>query len=439
MQSLFAALPMFAWLAPIIMLWGQIKTFIQNMIRLVIVEIKVDGQASRALTYYLARHGKSLPSNTIRYDSMTEYVMKKKANRTILMQILAGLKSQLFWTHDTLVSLSDLRGQDKETNMMNEMSSSLRFLRGTLNHEKLLCDAVEWYDETYHQYDKDVAKRSSRFFIRRFVGKGQHSYIDGKSPTPQNISSLPSSRLAESIAHNRLVNYTQADIGYSKRDFFYTFNETTNRFRLDVLRWFKSKEWYESKGLLFRRGALLHGQVGSGKTAAIRKVTQEIDVPLFLFELNTMADHEFIEYWDNAISYGPCVIVFEDIDCSFNKRVNISKAGKLSFECLLNCVSGVVPSEGVYLCITTNRLDYLDEALGVPNERGVSTRPGRLDTCFEIGHIEEIQKQSMATHFLEGYPEEIASIIQKSNGCTAAQFSDMCSQKALELYWEEKK
>lgn len=438
MQSLFASIPALAFLMPIIMLWGQIKSFIQNLIRLVIVEVKIDGGAAKAITYYLARHGKSFPSNTIRYDSITDYVMKKKANCTILMQILAGLKSQLFWMRGTIISLSDLRGKDKETDMMNEISSSLRFLRGTLDHEKLLCDATEWYDETCHQYDKDSAKRNSRFFIRRYVGKGQQSY-DNKNQTAQSIAPSSSSRISESVAHNRLVNYQQSDIGYSKRDFFYTFNATTERFRADVLRWFKSKEWYESKGLLFRRGALLHGPAGSGKTAAIRKVAQEIDVPLFLFELNTMADHEFIEYWDNAISYGPCMIVFEDIDCSFNKRVNISKAGKLSFECLLNCVSGVVPSEGVYLCITTNRLDYLDDALGVPNDKGVSTRPGRLDTCFEIGNIEEEQKRMLATHFLDGHSDEIEKLIRESNGCTAAQFSDMCSQKALELYWEGKK
>jgi hypothetical protein len=355
------------------------------------------------------------------------------------MQILAGLKSQMFWIRGTVISLSDLRGKDKETDMVTEVSSSIRFLRGTIDHEKLLCDATEWYDETSHQYDKETASQRSRFFIRRYVGKGQQAYSEPK--TNSNVTPAPyaSSRTSESIAHNRLVNYDQSDIGYSKRDFFYTFNATTQRFRADVLRWFKSKEWYENKGLLFRRGALLHGPVGSGKTAAIRKVAQEIDVPLFLFELNTMADHEFIDYWDNAISYGPCVIVFEDIDCSFNKRSNISKAGKLSFECLLNCVSGVVPAEGVYLCITTNRLDYLDEALGVPNERGVSTRPGRLDTCFEIGNIEEDQKRMLATHFLDGHGEGIERLIKESNGCTAAQFSDMCSQKALELYWEGKK
>jgi hypothetical protein len=439
MNQFLASIPALAWLMPVIMLWGQIKSGAQNLIRLIIVEVKMDGSASRAITYYLAAKGKPLPSNIIRYDSLTEYVMKRKSNRTILMQILAGLKSQLFWTRGTLVSLSDLRGQDKETGMMNEMSCSLRFLRGTLDHEKLLCDAVEWYDDTYHQYDKEASQRSSRFFIRRYVGKGQLNGVELRKDSSGTAPSASTpSRLNESVAHNRLVNYSRSDIGYSKRDFFYTFNETTNRFRADVLRWFKSKEWYESKGLLFRRGCLLWGLAGSGKTAAIRKVAQEIDVPLFLFELNTMADHEFIEYWDNAISYGPCMIVFEDIDCSFNKRVNISKAGKLSFECLLNCVSGVVPSEGVYLCITTNRLDYLDEALGVPNERGVSTRPGRLDTCFEIGNIDEAQKRAMAVHFLAEHEDIIEDLIERSNGCTAAQFSDMCSQKALELHWRDK-
>jgi len=96
-----------------------------------------------------------------------------------------------------------------------------------------------------------------------------------------------------------------------------------------------------------------------------------------------------------------------------------------------------MPSEGVYLCVTTNRLDYLDEALGIPNERGVSTRPGRLDTCFEIGNIDEKQKRDIAAHFLDGHSKDIERLIKESNGCTAAQFNDVCSQRALELYWNK--
>lgn len=434
--DLLTSIPFLAILAPIVLMWNQLKELIQKIIRLFIIEVKVDGMASQAITYYLAANAKSLPTNILRFDTKHEYVVRKKSIRMILMQILAGLKSQLFWHRHTLVSLSDLRGQDKETNMMTEQAISIRFLRGTLNHERLMLDAIDWYEKL--DCDSENVKLVGNFYMRRCIGSGRSREETPKESTDyaKAQNGIPTSNSPyQSLRHNRLINYQQKDLGYAKREFYYVFNETSQRVHDDVVQWHKSKDWYQSKGLLHRRGALMHGKAESGKTAAIRKIAQELDLPLYLFELNTMTDKEFIDFWDNSNRNGSAMVVFEDIDCTFKKRENISKGGKLSFECVLNCISGVIPSEGVYLFVTTNRLDYLDEALGIPNDKGISTRPGRLDTCFEIGDITEEQKATIASHFLGQYPYEAARIIKESNGCTAAQFSDMCSQKALELYW----
>ena len=441
MQSLLTSVPFLAFLVPLIALWDQLKELCTKLIRLLIVEVKIDGDAARAVTYWLAAHGKSLPTNIVRYDTQSDYVITKKKVRLVLFQILAGLKSQLFWVRGTLVSLSDLRGKDKETDMQVDLSSSLRFVRGTLDYEKLVVDAVNWYESKWD--DRTAKQAATRFGICRRMGNaGQtsenpHRYDSSPSEKNAAVNREMSARINESADHNRLVNYRREELGYSKKEFFYVFNETTQRIHDDVDRWLKSKEWHEQRGLLHRRGGLLWGPPGSGKTAAIRKVAQKLDLPIYLFELNTMTDSDFIHSWDSSAGNGPCIIVFEDIDCTFKKRENISKTSKLSFECVLNCISGVQPAEGVYLFVTTNRLDYLDEALGIPDPNGVSTRPGRLDTCFEIGQIDEKQKREIAAHFLTEYPEIIESLIESSNGCTAAQFNDLCSQKALALYWSK--
>ncbi len=442
LTSLLPNLPFLALLIPLIAMWGQIKEFASKIVRLLIIEVKIDGFASKSVTYFLSAKAKSLPTNILRYSSVHEYLIKKKRTGMIIMQILAGLKGQLFWYKGTLIGLSDLRGKDKESETTTEMGCSLRYLRGTFDHESMMLEAAEWTEEKENRAD-GVPRTFQQFRITRFIGKNgttqtEQAYSQKASFDNGGAGAPMSSNQYESYLHNRLLGCSLTDIGYAKKEFFYAFNESTRRIRDDVARWLKSQEWHEEKGILHRRGALLYGAPGSGKTAAIRRIAQELDIPLYLFELNTMNDVEFIEFWDRMSGGQRAIVVFEDIDCTFNKRENIAKGGRLSFECVLNCISGVKPAEGVYLFVTTNRLDYLDEALGIPNAKGQSTRPGRLDTCFEVGNITDEQKHEIVNHFLSEHPEIGAKLIEESNGCTAAQFSDLCSQKALELYWENK-
>lgn len=434
MNQFLTSIPALAWLMPIIMLWGQIKSFALNSIRLVIVETQVSGIASIALLQYLRLHGKRLPSNVLKYASTWAYSQSRKGSGILLFEGSRDLPTQWYWHKGNVFTVTEKRGQDKERGVMVENLTVLLYLRGTINIEELLKEAVSWYEN--REKITVEAIKSPRFYVRRFIGKNDPVFAGEKAGN----SIAPAPAMAEEDwKFARLLNYSLADLGYASKLFFYVFNENARKVYDDVARWLKSKEWYEDKGLLHRRGSLLFGPAGSGKSSLIRKVGQSLDLPVFSFELSTMTDPQLINFWDSARCSSPCIVVMEDIDTVFNKREPATANIKLSFECLLNCISGVEPAEGVYLFVTTNRLDHLDDALGIPNAKGVSTRPGRLDTCFEMGEITLAEKAQIAAHFLKDYPMEAETIIEKSNGCTAAQFSDMCSQKALEMHWEGNK
>lgn len=435
MPPFLSSIPLFAWLAPIIMLWGQIKSTIQSLVRLVIREVQVSGSASEAVAYYLRKEGKRLPTNVIKFSSVWLYVKKRGGHKMVLFEGVKEMNNMLYWYEKTIVAISDKRGQDKETGIFKERLVSLRYLRGTLDVEDLLRKAVEWHEKREERVGE--VTKFPRFFVKRFVGVTGGNYMTSPSFSPEKAVAPPTSA-EEDWRFSRLLHYSVDDLGYAGKLFFHVFNENAKRVLEDVKRWSQSKTWYEERGLLHRRGALLWGQPGSGKSSLIRKVGQSLDLPVFIFELSTMTNDHFLKYWEEARQQTPCIIVMEDIDTVFKKREPANVNIKLSFECLLNGISGVEPAEGVYLFVTTNRLEHLDEALGVPDKRGISTRPGRLDTCFEMGGITLVEKQEMANHFLKDYPDEGASIIETSNGCTAAQFSDMCAQKALELYWGTK-
>jgi ATPase family associated with various cellular activities (AAA) len=427
------AIPALAAVALIIPFWGQIKAFVSRIINLLIVNVSVTSTASIALLYYLKEHGKQLPTNVRKYSSGHVYVKKYNDTRIVLFEGVRDLTNQLYWIDRAILGITDKHGKDKETGLEMDLAISVRYIRGTINFEQLLVKATQWYESRQRWEIK-----WPRFRIQRWIGEGRSRTSNGSPGFPPAISSSKSSGLADDdFKYTRLINYQFEDLGYSSRSFFYIFDQKTRKVYEDVEKWLKSKDWYQDRGLLWRRGCLLSSKPGQGKSALIRKIGQALDLPVFVFELSTMSDPEFLKYWCETVCSNPCIVVMEDIDTIWNKRKPLNENSLLSFECLLNCISGVEPAEGIYLFITTNRLDYLDEALGIPNAKGLSTRPGRLDLTLELDDLTIEGKKEIAQHFLADYPDQIEKILAETNGMTPAQFSDICSQKALEFYWNK--
>lgn len=438
LSSLVPGLPFLAILAPIILFWQQAKDMLVKLVRLFIVEAQVHRAASEAILYYLHEHGKRVPTNILKYSSRYEFIKKAGREKMLAYQAVRDLTNQWYWYEGNLITVSDKRGRDKESGITFDRAITIHYLRGTVDIEGLIRKAIEWYEA---KDSVDKVRESPRFYVTRYVGtsvdnEGSNAPSGHASKnTHDGGSSIDAA--TEDWKYSRILNYSVSDIGYSKRDFFHVFNSNATKIKADVEYWLKGKDWYESKGLLWRRGALLHGMPGSGKSSLIRKMGQSLDLPVFSFELSTMSDRDFIGFWRETKYRQPCIAVMEDIDTVFNKRSPANPNIKLSFECLLNCISGVEPAEGIYLFVTTNKLEYLDEALGIPNDNGVSTRPGRLDTCFHMGEITIDEKRQIVAHFLSNHLDIGDQLIESSNGCTAAQFSDLCAQRALSLYWSK--
>ncbi len=154
----------------------------------------------------------------------------------------------------------------------------------------------------------------------------------------------------------------------------------------------KTKDWYYSHGVPYRRSYLLYGPPGTGKTSQIRALAGEQRLKACFMSLSHkhFGDHTLIEALAKIPK--PCVLVFEDIDALFDKRKNKSES-TLTFSGLLNAVDGIVSTEGTLIMMTTNHIDRLDPAL---------LRCGRIDRRFEFslpGHNE------VARYFRTFYPD----------------------------------
>lgn len=140
---------------------------------------------------------------------------------------------------------------------------------------------------------------------------------------------------------------------------------------------FRSREeWYIERGIPYRRGYLLSGPPGSGKSSAVVALASHFDMDIAIMNLNS-SDRTDDELRDSMADVPTnTLVLIEDIDCVFTERKAEKKRNKLTFSGLLNAIDGVAAGEGRILFLTTNHPEKLDPAL---------VRPGRADIRKEIG------------------------------------------------------
>lgn len=205
--------------------------------------------------------------------------------------------------------------------------------------------------------------------------------------------------------------------------------------------WLKREKWYRSKGVPWRLGCLLFGPPGSGKDTIVRNVAMQHDLPVYALDLSSYDNRSFTEDWKVVMQNAPAIALVSDIDAVFKGRENVAAKDKtrdtLTFDHLLNTISGVGSSEGVCLCVTTNHVESLDPALGVPyNGHGRSTRPGRIDIVIEVGAMQESERRALAALMLGDWPDQVEPAVRAGEGEMAAQFQERCAQLALRLIEE---
>ncbi|KAF9957827.1 hypothetical protein BGZ72_001295 [Mortierella alpina] len=158
----------------------------------------------------------------------------------------------------------------------------------------------------------------------------------------------------------------------------------------DAKEFFASESWYAERGLPFRRGLLLYGSPGTGKTSFIHALAGELGLNIYVVNLSSknLTDDTLSELVSDTPSR--CLLLIEDVDAAFVQRESKDAATGITFSGLLNSVDGVSAQEGRMLCMTTNHLDRLDEAL---------IRPGRVDVRARFGKATRSQAQELFIKF----------------------------------------
>lgn len=180
-----------------------------------------------------------------------------------------------------------------------------------------------------------------------------------------------------------------------------------------------SRQWFEDRGLPYKKTFVLHGIHGTGKTSLIKALASHFQMNICIINLGMMSDSSF----EKALTTAPtnAIIIIEDFDSSpatrarralveKERRDKRSKSDQsanlyhtagaddtlaeapseaetsmerlmdsmptfLTLSGILNALDGIVSLDGKLIFMTTNLYDTMDPAL---------TRKGRIDHCYEL-------------------------------------------------------
>lgn len=150
----------------------------------------------------------------------------------------------------------------------------------------------------------------------------------------------------------------------------------------DLQTFFKGRERYAELGIPWRRGYLLYGPPGSGKTSLVTALASELHLNVCTLSLASPVVSDDKVHTLLAGVPQRSLLLIEDVDAFFKQRDTAHSQVKLSFSGFLNALDGVATQEGTVLFMTTNHPELLDDAL---------IRAGRIDERVELGFCDADQ------------------------------------------------
>lgn len=181
----------------------------------------------------------------------------------------------------------------------------------------------------------------------------------------------------------------------------------------DVQSFFDNQNAYKQYAVPWKRGIILHGVPGNGKTASIKALMSSLyarsdAIPtLYVKSLETSRQTKKFavrRIFQKARNQAPCLLIFEDLDSLIDDGIR---------SYFLNEVDGLENNEGVLIIGSTNHLDKLDPA--------IARRPSRFDRKYHFKIPGEKERRLYAEYWRNkltynktiDFPEELASLVAK--------------------------
>jgi AAA+ superfamily predicted ATPase len=165
----------------------------------------------------------------------------------------------------------------------------------------------------------------------------------------------------------------------------------------DMATFWEREEKYNTRGITFKRGYLIHGPPGSGKSSLISSIINEHELPVFKMDMSIIRENEELNQLNSTIydyigMSERHIVLMEDIDrCALFDRYN--RDTRVTMDAFLNMLDGIDGTHGRITIMTANEIDSLVCVKGL-------LRPGRIDRKIELTNCDDLQiRKILALNF----------------------------------------
>lgn len=184
-------------------------------------------------------------------------------------------------------------------------------------------------------------------------------------------------------------------------------------------------EKLRAAGQHLKRGLLLHGPPGTGKTHTVRYLLGRLTGSTVVI-ISGPALYRFLSAATTlARRAQPSIVVVEDVDLIAQDRHYSPDGNPLLFQ-LLNEMEGVAEDADITFVLTTNRVDSLEHAL--------TDRPGRVDLAVEIPRPDAECRERLLRLYTRDVTLDLPDpepIVTATDGATASFIRELARRAVL--------
>lgn len=194
--------------------------------------------------------------------------------------------------------------------------------------------------------------------------------------------------------------------------------------RADVARFFGRRAFYEAHRIPWKRGLLLIGPPGNGKTQTLKALLKELALPVLYvktFKDRNEDSKNIRNVFTRARRVAPCVVVVEDLDCALDEATR---------SVFLNELDGFAQNAGLLTVATTNHPHKLD--------RSILDRPSRFDRKFHFPLPAAAERKAFlakwnadANAALRMTEAGLEALVPKTDGFTFAYLKELVLSASL--------